>query len=242
MRGGENTLLARAADLAERLRDRSFFRRVPQPWWRPAERYFASSILFGERLRFVLFWGAGRRRTLAQQDRESLDFVQSTLSSLAGEAQLDCEICLILADLHAQANGYEVDTVRAYLALIEEEASSRSIKSHWLSDDMREFGGAELYDGYSDAYLERGWSQIPKALKARIVEDVRHVAVSDNPMRSAKRYVAACSVEALILERLYGRHLFVTFSPPDLAFLLPSLPTLFMFCNSRRESRRPWFR
>lgn len=230
-------------NVRETLASRKYFRHTPQPWWFPMERHILGAMLTSDSLRGVLVWGAGGRLACSSYERETLDFVASALNLVAAASDRPVSLKLILADSHAEANGYRRQAVRCYLEDVEVEATARGVGVIWLSDVLRELGFQSNEISFPpSSILEATWNALPESIHERLVRDAGRVVEGADPVAAAHRYAGAAGLEAALFTRFFSDSFLVSFSPPDLAALLPSLPTLFMFTNERRETARPWFR
>lgn len=238
-------LPVRLRELRRVLAGRRYFRRTPQPWSFPMERHIVGSILIDEPLRGILFWGAGSRAKISNYEQETLDFVCAALAAVAVASRCDVSLTLILADAHAEENGYKQEAVYSYLEEVGAHAAARGASAIRLSEILRGVGfQARQILAPPLGIINQAWEALPKSLQERLIRDAGKVAASIgvSPESAARRYAGAAELEAALLTRVFSGSFLVSFSPPDLAVLLPSLPTIFMFTNERRETLRPWFR
>ena len=54
-------------------------------------------------------------------------------------------------------------------------------------------------------------------------------------------YLLACASECVPVAQRFAGSVFLTFSPPNLAFLNPKLPTMFINSHRRHTAEKPWF-
>jgi hypothetical protein len=69
---------------------------------------------------------------------------------------------------------------------------------------------------------------------------VRH-AEELEPDLALKTYLSACHAERETVSRWFANSVLLTSSPQQLSFLLPRLPTMFIFSYRHGSTEKPWF-
>jgi len=228
------------AGIVDALAGRKFRRDAPHD--EAALRALVQEAVLGhEPLRFLMFWGCGPRRHVAEPELAALAALRELLDAARPAPWMRARADIVLTDVHAAANGHPEDHFSAYFGQVEQAAAgldasfafeSRVWRSHGLSvDHVRRFAATPE--------LEEEWRRFP--LRERFVEQAsRHSSAADREA-AAKHYFATCKLERRMLAAAYPRSVFLTYNGPEFNECFPDLPTLYIYPGPRGRTVKPWF-
>jgi len=230
-------------ELSLLLSDRSRFRRVPPPWLRMLTERLRVAALDGQRLHFILEWGLGINAKWGRADSDALRHAMNTADSVAQLVGCEGDLILVVTDTHAAINGLAESQWRNYAdALI-----SNSAQHHVATEMLSSVVGGALYDGDYDI-LDRlidadvTWSSLTPFQREELERRATMRSLSAEPQSVAKRYAQASIVEGATIRAKWPSAIGLTYHTTNFGFLVPPLPTVFMFVEPGRVIARPWFR
>jgi hypothetical protein len=232
--------------LRETLADRKRFRGMPASRSRELEDSVLAGTVTGRGLQFFVEWGLGAGSTFDAEDAAALDYLGETTALLSRNAMPHTArgvVRILLTDSHAAVNGVSVRDQQTYAASVRDAALARSFEPLLISDVIREHAGLTV-----DELLERSacfepeWASLSSFTRQELTRRAAFRSKRDVPEIAARLYYCVSRLEGVILRSAFAGSIVVTYQTPNFAFLLPALPTIFMFVAKGRVTRRPWFK
>lgn len=161
---------------------RSFFNR--DNLW---ERRMQESILYGQPIQMVGFWGIGGKKQPDRHDESLLAEYESIREAIRKNYPLAADMMLILANVHGRFNGYQ--DFNGYLENVASEANERGIASVSLDELYKEWN-INLPDSQSVDRKSPEWREFSKSRRfEQLVESAaKHSQVGINPEDAAFHY------------------------------------------------------
>jgi hypothetical protein len=94
--------------------NRSKYKRAQPSDPERATRFFQLQLLGGEPLKFLTYWGVGKREEVAQVDFTALYWLREYIDSARTNPGVEVELDVLLADIHAYSNGKPAERVARY--------------------------------------------------------------------------------------------------------------------------------
>ncbi len=197
--------------------------------------FVASAIARNEPISFVLYWGKGPRRRVAQPELECLDFLTALTNRVGGGYGEGAKITLIFTDTHARLNGHCTESARDYFGAVEELARERGFETCLLGDLTRA----------SNIHVSTEMAQNPAS--DEVLRDLTACATKwyrggDTVEAGALKYYEINMVERRAVEIAFPHSIFVTFNGSKFRCLFPDrLPIFYMYSLRRGVAVKPWF-
>jgi hypothetical protein len=192
------------------------------------------SLIKGEPIRFLSYWGCGRRDSIGVAEIQSLERLQELLSGARRIAQAPPRLTLIFTDVHAKNNRKPWPRVEKYFSEVQEHASKLGMETTMLSEIWK----TSALEAVSVDAAE--WEQLPQ--RDRLIDQARrHAEDGADPESAARSYYAGCRIESQAIASLYPSSIFLTYNDPQFDFLLPPLPKLYLSSYKEGTSEKPWF-
>lgn len=194
-------------------------------------RIVTRSLLRGEDLSFVAYWGCGRRNETNEIDRMAMDRMCEYISHASCPPAM-VRLTLILTDLHAKINGKPAGRIEEYFAAVANDARERGIETIFLS---------ELWAGIDRSIddLEPVGEDHP--LMGKATTRSRKHSENGSPQMTARLYLAACKWDSKAMLARFPESIFLTYDGPSDAGFLPAMSTLYIYSYRRNISKKPWF-
>jgi L-tyrosine isonitrile synthase len=197
--------------------------------------FIAAAIAEGRPISFVLYWGKGPRRRVAEPDLQCLDYVSELAARVASTYHHGAAITLIFTDTHARLNGHCADSIRDYFDAVDAVARERGFTTCRLSDLTRAVEDMPLEETaeapVSDEVLQR--------LAACAAKWYRGNGSAED---GATKYYEMNMIEKRAVELAFPGSFFVTFNGSEFSALFPDrLPVFHMYSLRRGISIKPWF-
>lgn len=195
-------------------------------------------IRLGLRVGFVLYWGKGPRTSIAEPDRQCLDYLASMGRRIEAVYAEGAEFTLCLTDTHARLNGHDEQAIDSYF-----EAITRA--AHGLGMSTVRLGA--LVEALPTALPVTAGCAGGDAPAGAILDKLGVCAAkwyrgSGDPQEGARQYLAMNMVERLAVETAFPDDVFITFNGSAYRALFPSgLPIFYMYSLRRGTSVKPWF-
>lgn len=228
-------------DMTHVLADRSAFRRTPEPWFLSPIQLLVNAHLTNTPLACVAYWGIGLKHQADGADRRAIAFMELQVARLAGAVGVKHSITLIITDTHAAINGIPAAQSDEYvdsITAISADIGARVERMSAVCNTARDATSFELCDELEE--IDYAFDRLPESVRKELIASARRRSSGDAE-RSARRYVMLSAIEAPTVRARFLDNMLLTYQPPHLAWLLPALPTLYMFVDERRTTRRPWF-
>jgi len=221
------------------LDDKSVFRCFAK-YRHPIVCALRSCVLLSEPLRFLAYWGIGRRSSPGAPERAALTFQRDWLERLGRALRLDWNLTYLLTDTHGLVNGIAPDAVRRYAASMTALFEKEGYQAHLMSDFLRGHGIPDVV-AFASGLGEQHWDRLP-ASSVRDLERLAGLHATGRPAREAARlYYKVNIVEAALLTRAWQGSFFITYTLPKMSFILPALPTIHSYVGQNHSANRPWF-
>jgi len=201
------------------------------------------TVVSGQQLRFVCFWGAGHRDAVDAVDKDALQRLAAYLRSVEVIPALKSRLTLLLHDVHARVNRVAPAVYERYHREIEQLAGEMGFLTMRMSELWRD----------SNLSLE---DAITRASSAEFIEYFNTVPIRDqliaqatkysrdstlDPELQARNYLASCLHEHAMLAQRFADHVFLTYTMPDVDLCLPELTKCYVYSSRKWNSSRPWF-
>ncbi len=196
----------------------------------------------GEALAMLAYWGIARRSGITSAEREALTFQRRWLDRLRSVTSMECTIHYLLTDTHAYINGVDPATVESYATeaagLLEASGFTAELMTGYLCRH-----GVDKPMRHVEAGFREGadWLAMPAGTRRELERLASVHCTAALAADGARRYYAANCLEAAVVCRVAGAHLFLTYMPESMSFVLPPLVTIRTFVGPRNLTRRPWF-
>lgn len=203
---------------------RSFFNR--DNLW---EKILQDSILDGQPIQMVGFWGIGGKHGLDQHDEKLLSEYEAIREVISRQYSHGADMMLILANAHGRFNGYQ--DFDDYLGAVASKASIRRIASVSLDDLYHEWNldlpNSQPVDKHSPE-----WKEFNKSRRfGQLVESaIKHSQVGLNPEDAAFHYWVMRRQEREPLAQSFANAILLVNGSEDLGReVLPlSMPHMYM--------------
>lgn len=237
------TLQERLHAITEFLGNSRYFRKLPKPWSYPVSQYLIGCILGGWDLQIVVQWGIGTRGNTTDAEERAISNLCVVRDNLCTSLELkSCRVSMLLTDTHALNNGVKEDIVDSYSAAVANMCRGLGWPIRRFSSLLDENAKRQLKLIHEDLlFLESRWNLLSPALRSRLVQNAQRRSALGDPSWSAKRYVAICECEGYFVAHTYPSTLLLSYQAPELAFLLPSMPTLLAHVEAGGFKKRPWY-
>jgi hypothetical protein len=181
---------------------------------------------------FVLYWGKGFRRNLADEDIQCLEFLR-TLGRRVGETHgPGAAFTLIFTDTHAELNGHSDIDVAQYFSDVEQAAATRGFSTCILSQIVATKGDMNIVADEPD----------PELLEKLQACATRWYRGDGTAIAGAKKYYEMNMIEKNAVQTAFPDSIFVTFNGSEMRQMFPErLPIFYMYSLRRGTSVKPWF-
>jgi len=230
-------------DLSVLMSDRGRFRRLPRSWARSLRDRLRVASVSGGRLDFLLEWGLGSNVEWGQEDSNALQNALNITNAVSRLVACDAVLTLIVTDTHAAINGLPQSEWREYANSVSSNAAQQGVATEMLSGVL----GNSLYETSHeclDLFIDReaAWDSLTPFQCAELKARASRRSLQGDPQIAAKLYVQASLVEGVKILARWPGAIGLTYHTPNFGFLVPPLPTIFMFVEPGRVVGRPWFR
>lgn len=201
----------------------------------------STAYLQGGPVRFLSYWGCGKRGAISDVDKAALDRLAEYLRSANFVEQAHCKLTLMLNDVHSTVNEIPRDRFESYYGQIEVYARSAGHTTIRQSDAWRD-AGLNLdwvIEEASDARFDETWNGFP--LREQLLAQAEKHFNGGHAERGARRYTLACLTEAPAFAAQFSSHIFLTYNGPEMDACLPGLPKLYIYSWKKGKTEKPWF-
>jgi len=232
----------RIHDCLEFLRDGRLFR-MRKAHRRRFAPYLRTALLLGLPLRFLSYWGIGRKPQCGEPEARAFEFLNGWLDTLSEIAGLDHTVEFLLTDTHAAINGIPPDTARDYAESTRRFLDAHGHRSQLMSEWMREHTNRDPAAWLeSFAIDEADWRAVPHSWKSALERCAALRVNGDKPPAiAARQYYAVNLAESVLIAHFLPGHALISYQNPELDFLLPPLPKVYTYVGPKHRVRRPWF-
>jgi L-tyrosine isonitrile synthase len=195
----------------------------------------AGAVQFARPVPFVLYWGKGPRRGLAEPDTACLDYLASLGSRVRKAYDPGASFRLIFTDTHASLNGHAPHDIEAYFDAVEGAGRDRGFDGCWLSELVFAAEAAGAID-LADETIADDMLQKLGACAAKWFRGEGTVE------QGAARYLQMNMIEKRAVQFTFPRSIFATFNGSEFRSLFPErMPVFYMYSLRRGTSVKPWF-
>jgi len=184
---------------------------------------------------FVLYWGKGPRRSLAEPDTACLDYLASLAARVGQVYEPGAAFKLIFTDTHAALNGHAPDAMGDYFAAVEGAARARGFDGCWLGELVFAAEAAGAIDLDDEPVSEKVLAKLGACA-------AKWFRGEGTPEEGAARYLQMNMIEKRAVQFAFPRSIFVTFNGSDYRCLFPEcMPIFYMYSLRRGTAVKPWF-
>jgi asparagine synthase (glutamine-hydrolysing) len=228
-----------ADSVIEKINSRHFRRDYPFFEDKIEERIL-NSLNNKKTLKFVGFWGASNKNQIGKEDFKTINYFKEYIKNIKDEFKGKIEVTWILADSHAINNGYNKKNYSEYLKGIEKYLRKNNFKIVYLSSLWKKWNLSKRdINKYIKNNPKKWWKDVNIAKK--LEEQAKKRFKKDNYLIGAQKYYAMRVLEKKFLEKEFKECIFFGFSDGRMQSIYPSLPTIYLYTETRGISESPWF-
>lgn len=191
-------------------------------------------------IHMVGFWGASDKEKVDKHDVTTIDHFSKMLDRLNKAYKPQFSASFILADMHADNNGYAASSYMPYLRDIEELLARHDLKSVYLSSLWKKWNmSPESVMKNLRNRPPHWWSKI--SINKNLEEKSANNFNGNEKIFGAQKYYAMRDVEKPLLEKEYEDHVFFVYGDSMPQQIYPHLPTLYLWSERPSFSPCPWF-
>jgi len=205
---------------------------------------FRQAILTSDKLRIAYSWGVGRKRSIGEAERSSMEFLTCWLDRLASRLGLTYKCTFIMVDTHPRINGIPSKAVESYLDSAGEFVESRFSSHVRLSELLHKHGIDDIVGYLSSAGNDESqviWSSINRTQRSELTKMAAVHSPDGDYELAAMNYCFANLIESPVIQSEFRDHVYITHLTHSMKFLAPNLPTIYAYVGPNRLRRRPWF-
>lgn len=185
-------------------------------------------------LKFVMFWGYLGKQAVDERDRKSVNFLSEFGSELNRLTRRKITFEIMLADSHANINGFDSQGVLSYFEGINLLMNEGGFKTMLLSDLWEKWGlTTEQITQMSRSIVITNSNLASKLEKA----SRRYFQRDSDDGRLI--YYAMRASEKKFIEQEFQEYIFLTYNDPSYREILPDLSTIY-FRSRKGYSEPPW--
>ena len=195
----------------------------------------SEAIMLGKPVPFVLYWGKGPRRELAEPDTICLDYLGALAARVARVYEPGAALKLIFTDTHAILNGHRPKAMEEYFVAVARAARERGFDSCWLGELVFAAEAAAAIDAPDEEVSD----EVRAKLGACAAKWYRGAGTSE---LGAARYLRMNMIEKRAVQFAFPRSIFITFNGSEFRCLFPErMPIFYMYSLRRGTAVKPWF-
>ena len=187
----------------------------------------------------VMFWGASDKKEVTAADIEAFDKLVYVADEVRKSYQPGVTFTLLLADKHAEVNGFDAASVDCYLQYISKLAKGRNLEIVYLSEIWKKHKlTTKKIKDKSLRITEKEWADV--LTRQRVEITARKKGYAD-AVGAARAYYVMRTEEAPAIEKEFSDSVFATYSDDSMQDILPNMPTLYLWVNKKGYGALPWF-
>lgn len=204
-------------------------------------RTVQKSLESGAPIRFLTYWGCGKRAELGEVDRLAIDRMLEMLASAEYIETIPAKLTILLNDMHSRVNEVPEAHYKEYYSAVAAYAKERGIASIWQSDVWETLGLdlAKTIEHAESTAFDETWATHP--LRPDLTSAAERHYRGGDAERGARRYLGACLAETGPFGDKFSGSLFLSYNGPEFDACLPKLPTLHIFSYKKGKTVKPWF-
>ncbi len=231
--------LTEADRVLERLNGREFRRDFPF-----LEDVLEKRILEAKKdshpLRLVGFWGAGGKPVPDAHDEQTIRQFEKYITDVCEVFEPGIDVTWILADKHAENNGYPESAYISYLERMKERLENAGFKTVNLSELWQKWGlDSNVIRLSLESMPSDWWSTV--SIAGQLERQARKRTDPENAIESAQQYYMMRKLEKPHLEEDFDDSIFFGYSDGRTQSILPTLPSLYLYTERAKISDVPWF-
>jgi hypothetical protein len=204
------------------------------------EERIISSIKQNKPLKLVGFWGASDKSLVKDDDLKTISYFKKYIENVKNALKREVEVTWILADEHAESNGYNKKNYNKYLVNIQSRLRQDGFKTIYLKDLWKKWG--ITHKTIRDSVKKKPtnwWSTINIA--TQLEEQAKGKSKAGNYILGAKKYYIMRKLEKKFIEKDFSDYTFFAFTDGRMQSIYPKLPTLYLYAQGKKNSVVPWF-
>jgi len=190
-----------------------------------------ASIASQGHVRAAFFWGVAWRQVADGLDRSVMAHLQLLMANLGVEFEAGTRLTLLLGDTHARANRIPEPRITSYCQSIEMLAGEFHVQTKLISQIRPFVVGDEPTASEREVFAAHRHQLLSGAVKLGFGNDASDAALRYFLVRWRERVPIAQKMAPSIL---------LAADSAAQAFLLPDLPTLFIYTLPGRKVCKPW--
>ncbi len=204
------------------------------------EKIIIDAINNKKPLKFVGFWGASNKNKIDKNDLETISYFTDYIKNIKEEFKNNIEVTWILADEHANNNGYKKSNYTKYLVDIKNYLEKNNFKTVYLNSLWRKWKmNKRIINEYIKNKPKKWWENVSIANK--LEKQSKERFLKGNYLYGARKYYAMRKLEKTFLEKEYKSHIFFSYSDGRMQSIYPTLSTIYLYTKGRGVSKCPWF-
>lgn len=191
-------------------------------------------------IHFFSFWGASSKKHVDTHDQETVENLTRFFDSIRKVHKPGITMTFILADEHAEGNGYAARDYTKYLKEVKILLKRKGFITIPLSKLWKKW--SITHTGISTILEEKPsnwWSGV--VIAKQLEEQAAKRYMQGNALRGAQKYFVMRMLEKSYLEDEFSDSIFIAFADPQQQVLFPTLPTLYLYTTKKGNSIVPWF-
>lgn len=243
MLSNSNDILCRRFRQVESfLSSSKFFRKLPKPWSYPLQQAIWACLIEDTTFQAVVQWGVGTRSAVGPIEQSAVGNLGEIFLGLQSVGEVRFSVTVLVTDIHARNNGIPGAVIKDYVESLSEEVASRSWVVKTVSQVLGTVESNTLLEiCQDDDYVRFRWNRLRPDLQRRLADNARRRCLEDSSTLAAMRYVAICELEGGLIARAIPKGFLFSYQSPELAFLLPSMPTILVYVEPGGGKLRPWY-
>ena len=197
-------------------------------------RTVQASMDKGQPVEFVLYWGKGRRSTIAAPDLQCLDYLAAFAHRVKAAYAPGALVTLVCTDTHAALNGHPGSAAARYFEDIACAGGERGFKCCKLGD---------LVANFRNVVRAADRTHRPPETMERLTRCASRWYRGDGTARDgATAYFDMNMVEKQVIEAGFSQAIFITFNGSEHRELFPDrLAVFYMYSLRKGFGVKPWF-
>ncbi len=202
-----------------------------------AVRMVCGFVKNNQPIRFVMYWGKGRRESVSLPEQKALIFLREFCEKIQREYVPGSVITFVYTDTHAVLNGHDSVSIMAYLDSLRDLVRAQSYPVDIvLMSSLQKFNIKTLSDVARNACIDK------RLLKLLVRSSEKHNSVILDNVFGAKLYFTVNQMEKIKIQEAFQNHIFLTYNSSVYNSLLPDkLPIFYMYSLNKGTSVKPWF-
>ena len=190
---------------------------------------------------FLMYWGCGKRDSIADVDRATLERLAEYLAAADLVAEAPTSLTIMMNDIHSTINDFSRNHFERYFRQIAQHAEGIGFGVVRQSAVWEKYG-LDVETIREEAMSDRfdlEWDRFP--LREKLVSQAAKHFQGASSQTGARSYALACSREGPVIADAFDGHIFLTYNGPDMNACLPPMPKLYLYSHRKGKTEKPWF-